>query len=269
MADVEAADFNGDGTLDLAVAAFGWRRSGNLSVLENHTVDYSHPSFESRLVDPRPGAIHAIPVDLNGDGRPGSWSRLRAAVRAGGGVHQQRHASSQLHAPGDLHRPRIPNWGSSGIEVVDLDGDGDLDVLLTHGDTFDDAIIKPYHGIQWLENRGTFPFTEHTLARSARREPCGGRGPRWRRRSRHRGECVDVADDGETAGLPSMVWLEQTRPGVFVGHVIEVGLPARDAGGGDDHHDGDVDIVVGNFSFGPPVEGWFEVLENLRVKVQK
>jgi hypothetical protein len=29
---------------------------------------------------------------------------------------------------------------------VDLDGDGDLDVLLTHGDTFDDAIIKPYHG---------------------------------------------------------------------------------------------------------------------------
>jgi hypothetical protein len=47
VADVEGADFNGDGTLDLAVAAFGWRKVGNLSVLENHTVDYSHPSFES------------------------------------------------------------------------------------------------------------------------------------------------------------------------------------------------------------------------------
>ena len=45
VADVEAADFNGDGKLDLAVAAFGWRKVGNLSVLENRTTDYTHPSF--------------------------------------------------------------------------------------------------------------------------------------------------------------------------------------------------------------------------------
>ena len=32
-----------------------------------------------------------------------------------------------------------PNWGSSGIQLVDLDKDGDLDVLLTHGDTWDDG----------------------------------------------------------------------------------------------------------------------------------
>ena len=39
-----------------------------------------------------------------------------------------------------------------------------MDVLLTHGDTFDDFVLKPYHGVIWLENTGTFPFVEHRLA---------------------------------------------------------------------------------------------------------
>ena len=78
VADVEAADFNGDGKLDLAVAAFGWRKVGNVSVLENHTPDYSHPSFETQLIDPRPGAIHAVPADLNKDGRMDLLSSSRS-----------------------------------------------------------------------------------------------------------------------------------------------------------------------------------------------
>ena len=32
VADVEAADFNGDGKADLAVAAFGWRKTGHISI---------------------------------------------------------------------------------------------------------------------------------------------------------------------------------------------------------------------------------------------
>ena len=39
-----------------------------------------------------------------------------------------------------------------------------MDVLLTNGDMLDEFLLKPYHGIQWLENRGQYPFTEHTLA---------------------------------------------------------------------------------------------------------
>lgn len=38
-----------------------------------------------------------------------------------------------------------PNWGSSGMDVADVDGDGDLDVLLAHGDTLDDGIAA------WVE----------------------------------------------------------------------------------------------------------------------
>src|SRR5262249_14597451 len=43
--------------------------------------------------------------------------------------------------------------------------DGDLDVLLTNGDTLDPPpLLKPYHGLTWLENRGEYPFTPHRLA---------------------------------------------------------------------------------------------------------
>ena len=34
-------------------------------------------------------------------------------------------------------------------------------MLLTHGDTFDDFILKPYHGIALLENTGSYPYVEH------------------------------------------------------------------------------------------------------------
>ena len=124
-----------------------------------------------------------------------------------------------------------PNWGSSGIQLVDLDKDGDLDVLLTHGDTFDDGIVKPYHGIQWLENTGGYPFVEHTLAQMP---------------GVHRAQAADLDGDGDLdivacallAGgsdvdeksLPALVWLEQTTRGTFVRHTIEMGIPApRDA----------------------------------------
>ncbi len=120
-----------------------------------------------------------------------------------------------------------PNWGSSGIQLVDLDKDGDLDVLLTHGDTFDDGIVKPYHGIQWLENTGGYPFVEHTLAQMP---------------GVHRAQAADLDGDGDLdivasallAGgsdvdektLPALVWLEQTKPGRLRAAHDRDGLPA-------------------------------------------
>jgi hypothetical protein len=268
VADVETADFNGDGTDDVVVAAFGWRKVGNLSVLENHTTDYSRPSFVPRVIDARPGAIHAIPTDLNKDGKPDlvalfaqQFETVVAFINNG--------TADVSFTPTVLYTAPHPNWGSSGIQLADLDMDGDLDVILTHGDTLDDSIIKPYHGIQWLENTGSLTFVEHKLADLP---------------GAHRAQAVDVDGDGDMdvvacafiannpdvdeTTLPALVWLEQTSPGVFERHTLEMGPPRHatlDAA--DIDGDGDIDIVVGNFDADARSSGrpWIELWENRRI----
>jgi hypothetical protein len=264
VADVEAADFDGDGRLDLAMASFGWRRTGNLTILRNDTTDYDHASFVPHLIDKRTGAIHAIPADLDRDGRldlialfAQEHETVVAFLNRGGMRFDAKSVYSAPH----------PNWGSSGIEVVDLDKDGDLDVLMTNGDMFDDQILKPYHSIQWLENTGTYPFTAHSLASLP---------------GVQRAQAADLDGDGDldivacslvpsreegARRLPSVVWLEQTLPGRFVRHVLEIGTPAHATlDVGDLDRDGDVDIVVGNFSLDTPVGSPLSLFENLRAR---
>ena len=46
-----------------------------------------------------------------------------------------------------------------------MNGDGKLDILYTNGDILDEPyLLKPYHGIQWLENRGDLKFEHHRIA---------------------------------------------------------------------------------------------------------
>ena len=258
VADVEAADFGGNGWNDLVVAAFGWRKTGRISIMENRTANPRQPSFTEHVIDSRTGAIHVIPVDLNHDGKMDFVALLAqehetviAYINQGNYRFEQKVIYAAPH----------PNWGSTGIQLVDLDGDGNLDVLMTHGDTFDDGIVKPYHGIQWLENKGTYPFVEHTLASMA---------------GVHRAQAIDLNGDGRLdivacallAGgsdvdektLPALVWLEQTKPGVFVKHTIEMGFPRHATlDVGDVNGDGRPDIVVGNFSIDKPMASWVDV----------
>ena len=66
-----------------------------------------------------------------------------------------------------LFKAATPTFGSSGIELVDLDRDGDIDILYTNGDNMDleARIPRPYHGVQWLENRGNLQFQFHDIFR--------------------------------------------------------------------------------------------------------
>ena len=265
IASVDPADFNGDGKIDLAVAAFGWRKTGQVAILENRTINPSQPSFVTHTIDPRAGSIQLVPADLNRDGRLDFVTLLAQE-------HETVLAYINTGAAGFAFERKViyaaphPNWGSSGFELVDLDRDGDLDVLLTHGDTFDDGIVKPYHGIQWLENRGGYPFAEQTLAQMP---------------GVHRAQAADLDGDGDLdivasallAGgadvdektLPALIWLEQIKPGVFTRHTLEMGSPRHATLDlGDIDRDGDVDIVVGNFSIGPAMKSWVDVWVNGR-----
>lgn len=263
VAEVASADFNGDGRNELAVAAFGWRKTGHIAILENRTPGGPQPDFASHVVDKRPGSIRVIPADLNGDGRMDFVSLLAqehetvvAYVNTGAGSFgfDQRVVYAAPH----------PNWGSSGIELVDLDGDADLDVLLTHGDTFDDGIVKPYHGIQWLENTGGYPFTAHTLAKmpgvhGAAAADIDGDGDL----DVVAGALLAGGSDVDESALPALVWLEQTGRGTFARHTIEMGFPRHAAvDAADVDGDGDPDIVAGNFSIGKRAAGWIDVWVN-------
>ena len=263
VADVEAADFNGDGKLDLAVAAFGYHKTGNISILENQITNPNQPAFKTHVIDPRTGAIHIIPIDLNKDGHM-DFVVLLAQEHETVIAFINRGTGDFTFDQQVIYIAPHPNWGSSGIQLVDLDKDGDLDVILTHGDTFDDGIVKPYHGIQWLENTGTYPFVEHRLADMP---------------GVHRAIATDLDGDGDldiVAGallaggadvdesvLPALVWLEQTTPGTFVRHTIETGFPRHASlDVADIDGDGDIDIVAGNFSANRPVSSWIDVWEN-------
>jgi hypothetical protein len=151
------------------------------------------------------------------------------------------------------------------MAAADLDGDGDRDLLLTNGDMFDDDVLKPYHGVQWLENRGGLRFEPRPLARLA---------------GAHRALAADLDGDGDQdvvasaftglAGgredhLPSLVWLEQVGKGRFVRHTIAAGRPSYPTlDVADVDGDGDLDVVAGVFALRGTSQDWLDVWVNQR-----
>jgi len=266
VADVEAADFDGDGDLDLVVSAFGYRKTGNVQIFENRTTDWSRPAFTPLTIDPRPGAVRAIPTDIDGDGRLDVIAVLSQEHETVVAFHNDGGLTFQ---PDVLYQAPHPNWGSSGMSLADLDGDGDTDILLSNGDTFDDSLLKPYHGVAWLSRLGKgrdVRFEYHSLAYLP--------GP-------HAIVAADLDGDGdqdvvasaliaggagdEDATLPGVVWLEQQKDGRFARHTLKRGFPRHAAvAAGDYDLDGDVDLVVGYMATTAPSDRWVEVWENRR-----
>ena len=251
VTDVQAADFRGCGKLDLVVAAFGWRQTGEVLYLENRTTDWKKPRFVPRILDDRHGAIHVPVGDINGDGKPDFAALI-----------SQEHETIVAflnQGNGKFHKETIwtgphPAYGSSGIELVDLNGDGKPDVLYTNGDSLDPPyLLKPYHGVQWLENRGRFPFTHHPItsmygAMRAVAADFTGKG---------RKDVVAVSFLPERdfplrrqLQLDSVILLEQAAPGKFVRHSLEtVRCDHFTCAVGDVHGDGTMHLVTGNFWF--------------------
>jgi len=249
VADVEPGDFDGDGMTDLVVAEFGWQTAGRILLLRQVVGDGGAIRFETREIDPRHGSIHVTPCDLDGDGRLDFVALISQEHEVVEAYLNRVAGGFERHTLFDAGEP---SWGSSGLHVVDLDCDGDLDVLCTNGDTFDSFHLKPFHGVSWLENTGRFPFERHALANLP---------------GVHRAVAGDLDGDGDLdiaacAMIPSrmarrhaaltfdsLIWLEQTGPKEFTRHTLKHGSPNHAAlEMGDFNDDGMLDLAVGEFA---------------------
>jgi hypothetical protein len=157
VSDVRAADLDNDGDMDLAVAQFGYD-DGETRWIENQG-DWK---FRSHILQNLSGPINVEIVDIDRDGDPDiislvsqEWEEIWCYLNDGKGNFQPRL----------LFKASNQDFGSSGIYMCDLDKDGDEDILYSNGDAFDyiPPRGRPWHGIQWLENKGNMQFEFHRL----------------------------------------------------------------------------------------------------------
>jgi FG-GAP-like repeat len=263
VADVQSGDFDGDDDIDVLVGEFGWRTTGKIFMLVNSGLDEKgRPKFETRVIDKRNGPVNVPPVDLDSDGDLDFIALISQEHEVVEAFINDGKGNFTNHL---LWRAPDPAYGSSGLNLVDMDLDGDLDVLYTNGDSFDRG-FKPHHSIQWLENEGSYPFVHHTIANmpgvlNAKAADFDGDGD------------MDVVacsllaggavKEFASAGVASLVMLTQTEPGKFEPTAIENGLYNHISLDVEDMDKNDrPDIAVGNFRRQgspdePAVEVWF------------
>ena len=151
VTDVRAANLSGhtDGRLDLVVAQFGYAQ-GESRWMRN----LGDWQFESHVISRQSGAIHAPVTDFDGDGHPDFAVLLSQEWEE---VHVFRNRGRGEFNSGIVWGSTNEDFGSSGLSVADVNGDGRPDLVYTNGDGFDYAVRghRPWHGLQWLENTGT------------------------------------------------------------------------------------------------------------------
>ncbi|MGB7329227.1 MAG: VCBS repeat-containing protein [Rubripirellula sp.] len=248
VADVRPGDFDGDGDTDLLVGVFGWRKTGQILLMLNDGNDSDGvPQFTINQIDDRNGAIHVPPIDFNGDGHldfiallSQEHERVEVFLNDGKG-----NFNNEL-----LWAAPNPAYGSSGIELVDMDGDKDIDLLYVNGDSFDRG-AKAHHSVQWLENVDGKSFAHHHVcnmpgAMDATAADFDGDGD------------MDIVATSLLAGesrqqlnavdSSSLVILTQTDSGDFVPARMESKLHQHlSLVAGDFDRNGSPDVAVGNF----------------------
>jgi len=247
VTDVEAGDLDGDGDIDLAVGQFGYD-DGELRWMENK----GNWTFESHILLSLSGTVHMPVIDVDGDGDldmvalvSQEWEEIYVFENDGKGRFKTRSVWGSTNE----------DYGSSGIFVVDLDKDGDPDILYTNGDAFDylPPRPRPWHGVQWLENKGGLKFEFHRIA-----DLPGAYSAR----------AVDINGDGdldvfavsafnawERPDAQSFVWYENDGRMGFIEHelatrpthLLTMELADMD-------NDGDADFITGGMHICPPYD---------------
>ncbi len=136
-------DVNQDGTDDFLICNYG-NLTGKLAWYDGKTQ-------EEHLLKSLPGARNTIVRDMDNDGKldiVALFCQARESIsifyNRGKGIFQEEVV---LEFP--------PVFGSSFMDLADMDGDGKCDILYTNGDNADfSQILKPYHGLRIFKNEG-------------------------------------------------------------------------------------------------------------------
>lgn len=157
VSDVRAGDLDGDGDMDLAVAQFGYD-DGETRWIEN----LGNWEFKTHMLQNLSGPINIEIVDIDGDNDldiislvSQEWEEIYCYLNDGQGNFQVKL----------LWGSDNEDFGSSGIYLYDINQDGKLDILYANGDAFDyiPPEGRPWHGLQWLENKGDLNFEFHRI----------------------------------------------------------------------------------------------------------
>ena len=156
--DVALGDFDGDGRLD-AVAS-SWTRGNRFVSYFNPGGDRFDTDWPARVVDENLPETRTVRVaDIDSDGRPdilGTSSRGNRLVWYG---NQSESGKPPVWKKHEISTAAAPIHG----QAVDMDSDGDLDVVMAHGMRADLADVSG-HAVVWYENLGS-----------------PGKGQRWER----------------------------------------------------------------------------------------
>ena len=253
VSDVRAGDLDGDGDMDLAVAQFGYD-DGETRWIEN----LGKWNFKNHILQTLSGPINCELTDIDTDGDldiillvSQEWEEIYILLNDGKGNFKPRL----------IYGSTNEDFGSSGIFLSDFDQDGDVDILFTNGDAFDyiPPRPRPWHGVQWLENRGGLDFKYHRIADFA---------------GAYNARPADVDQDGdldlfvvsafnfwEKPEAQSLIWLENNGQMKFrrrdiaatPTHILALEL-------GDFDGDGQADLITGGMHVYPPYDRMARVM---------
>jgi hypothetical protein len=238
VADVQAGDLDGDGDVDLAVAVFGYAHGEVLWLEQREPLQFR----DHHILD-RPGTIHVPIHDFDGDGDLDIMTVSSQDEEEIWGLENNGKGEFTPHRVWFTHNFDI---GSGGLVAVDLDKDGDMDLLLPVGDNLEHGLgwPQPYHGCIWFENRGKWKFVPHRIAHfggtyAAAPGDLDGDGDLDI-------VLVSMSNDWNDSRHPSVVWLENDGAQNFRMWTVDTGpVTLITAACGDLNGDGRADIVAG------------------------